>query len=162
MGKGKQGWRAESRNKSGVVGKDRGGSGESQLAVLATAGRAATLGPPLASQITRKSEIPGTPFKGALHWVLHPGGFSPLPTQTLLHPQRASTSLYWNLRHTPCSLLLLSMLFQPLTAFLPPQLHFITYQSFLNHQRPSLTQGKNYLETSVILSFYFFPYDTRR
>lgn len=44
MGKGKQGWRAESRNKSGVVGKDRGGSGESQLAVLATAGRAATLG----------------------------------------------------------------------------------------------------------------------
>ena len=50
--------------------------------------------PPLASQITRKSEIPGTPFKGALHWVLHPGGFSPLPTQTLLHPQRASTSLY--------------------------------------------------------------------
>ena len=43
MGKGKQAWRAESRNKSGVEGKNQSGSGESQLAVLATAGRAATL-----------------------------------------------------------------------------------------------------------------------
>lgn len=39
---------------------------------------------PLASQITRKSDIPGTPFKGALHWVLHPSGFLPLP-----HPNSA-------------------------------------------------------------------------
>ena len=44
MGKGKQGWRAESRNKSGVKGKDWGGSGEPQFAVVATAGRAETLG----------------------------------------------------------------------------------------------------------------------
>lgn len=44
MGKGKQAWRAETRNKSGVEGKNQGGSGGSQLAVLATAGRAATLG----------------------------------------------------------------------------------------------------------------------
>lgn len=68
---------------------------------------------PLASQIIRKSEIPGMPFKGALHRVLHHGGFLPLPTQTLLHPQRAFTSLSWNLRHTPCSLPLLSMLLNP-------------------------------------------------
>lgn len=68
---------------------------------------------PLASQITRKSEIPGMPFKGALHGVLHHSGFLPLPTQTLLHPHWAFTSLSWNLRHIPCSLLLLSMLFNP-------------------------------------------------
>lgn len=44
IGKGKQAWRAETRNKSGVEEKNQGGSGGSQLAVLATAGRAATLG----------------------------------------------------------------------------------------------------------------------
>ena len=44
MGKGKQAWRAETRNKSGVEGKNQGDSGGSQLGVLATAGRAATLG----------------------------------------------------------------------------------------------------------------------
>lgn len=42
-GKGKQAWRAESRNKSGVR-KNQSGSGESQLAVLATAGRACNPG----------------------------------------------------------------------------------------------------------------------
>lgn len=44
MGKGKQAWRAETRNKSEVEGKNQGDSGGSQLGVLATAGRAATLG----------------------------------------------------------------------------------------------------------------------
>lgn len=52
--------------------------------------------PPFGTTGIRKSEIPGTPFRGALHRgskLLFPGCFSPLPTRTQLHPQGPSTSL---------------------------------------------------------------------